>query len=384
MKLNKLNDVIVISNLIYPLRTPLFNELTARKKARFFFMFLRETLGNRKWTIDRKLLKFKYIILPSLEIPLSHNDYFPYLINTSIYSELLSRKFDTIISIGWAYPANLIALLVCLFYKKTFILWSESTASEKTFRRWLAYPWIWLFVKCSKKYIVPGKRAAEHLMSYGAPKDKITIAHNAIDSASFRSLATVARKKKIIRKKLNLNSRDFVFLFVGRMEKVKNLPLLLYAFQAAQKYSKNIHLILVGYGPVEFDLKEIVKREQIAHVHFFEGTKSRDELIQYYAAGNALVLPSSSQAWGYVLNEGLACSLPVVVSDAVGSVGDLVINKRNGLTFPSGNEFKLTQALVKLAKNSTLYSRLKKQSLESIKKFTYQEMSIQVEKAVCN
>jgi glycosyltransferase involved in cell wall biosynthesis len=74
------------------------------------------------------------------------------------------------------------------------------------------------------------------------------------------------------------------------------------------------------------------------------------ELPDWYAAADALVLPSDSrETWGLVVNEAMAAGLPVVVSDAAGCSVDLVRHGANGFTYPCGDVDALADRLQRIA-----------------------------------
>ena len=55
-----------------------------------------------------------------------------------------------------------------------------------------------------------------------------------------------------------------------------------------------------------------------------------------YAVADALALPSATETWGLVVNEAMACGLPVAASDTVGCVPDLVDEGVTGTSYPAG------------------------------------------------
>lgn len=70
-----------------------------------------------------------------------------------------------------------------------------------------------------------------------------------------------------------------------------------------------------------------------------------------------LVLPSRSETWGLVVNEAFACGLPVVASDRVGCVPDLVRPGETGEVYPSGSPAELADRIVHLARDPELRRR---------------------------
>src|SRR5207247_1792609 len=74
-----------------------------------------------------------------------------------------------------------------------------------------------------------------------------------------------------------------------------------------------------------------------------------DELPLYYARAKCFVLPSISEPWGLVVNEAMASSLPVLVSNRCGCAMDLVRHGRNGFVFNPLNVRSLANLFVEVS-----------------------------------
>ena len=80
---------------------------------------------------------------------------------------------------------------------------------------------------------------------------------------------------------------------------------------------------------------------------------SQEEVCAYYALAEALVLPSTyGETWGNVVNEAMACALPVVVSNQCGCSSTLVREGENGWTFDPADRGRLAEIMRLLAQSS--------------------------------
>src|SRR5205814_354948 len=83
---------------------------------------------------------------------------------------------------------------------------------------------------------------------------------------------------------------------------------------------------------------------------WFGAFKNQTQLPGCYVSADVLVLPSDGgETWGLVVNEAMACGLPVVVSDAVGCGPDLIEEGRTGFSFRCRDTIHLAQRLSLLA-----------------------------------
>jgi glycosyltransferase involved in cell wall biosynthesis len=125
------------------------------------------------------------------------------------------------------------------------------------------------------------------------------------------------------------------FLAVGRQIPKKNFAQLIRAYgnYRASSGDGEFDLVIVGDGPLRKNLQAFVREHEILGVHFHPFRKP-DELGAYYALSSALVLPSlGGETWGNVVNEAMACGLPVLVSRECGCAQTLVHEGLNGWTF---------------------------------------------------
>ena len=172
--------------------------------------------------------------------------------------------------------------------------------------------------------------------------------YDVVDNEFFARAASSARERpSALLRDLGLPER--VFLFVGRLSPEKNVPGLL---DAMDTYTRRAGpgawgLLLVGSGPDEASIERRV-RAQRGRVALL-GFKQLPELAQLYAAAGALILPSTSEPWGLVVNEAMAAGLPVLVSDRAGSAYDLVFPGINGYVFDPACKESIVGAMLRLS-----------------------------------
>ena len=75
----------------------------------------------------------------------------------------------------------------------------------------------------------------------------------------------------------------------------------------------------------------------------------KDALAPYYALADALVFPTHSDTWGFVVNEAMACRLPVIASSVAGCVADLVEDGWNGRVVPPENPRAWAEVMAEVA-----------------------------------
>ena len=98
-----------------------------------------------------------------------------------------------------------------------------------------------------------------------------------------------------------------------------------------------------------------------------------------YAFAKGFVLPSTREPWGLVVNEAMAASLPVIVSNRCGCAEDLVRSESNGFVFDPVNETALTTCLTRMSSLSDEQrSQQGEASLQRIARFSPQNFGEEI------
>ena len=191
---------------------------------------------------------------------------------------------------------------------------------------------------------VGGERQLSYMQSLGFPRERIWKLQNVVDNDFFAEQAGVVRADEAAwRARLGLPPR--YFLFVGRLIPVKNLWTLLRAYRDYRKSAGQWDLVMLGTGKEEAALKAWASAGTLPGIHWV-GAKPYQELPPYYALASCLVLPSTSEPWGLVVNEAEACGLPVLVSEACGCLPELVQRGVNGYDFNPTDSTKLAELML--------------------------------------
>jgi glycosyltransferase involved in cell wall biosynthesis len=187
---------------------------------------------------------------------------------------------------------------------------------------------------------VSGKRSTHYLRSLNSRSLIIERGYDVVDNGFFAS------RTLQIREALRLDPHATPFLFVGRLAAAKNLGLLIKAFATYRRQGGKRALEIVGHGPLEASLRILVAKSDLGRSVRFCGFQPYASLPEWYARAGCLILPSASEPWGLVVNEAMACSLPVIVSDRCGCADDLVEDGRNGYIFPASSSTALASRMI--------------------------------------
>jgi glycosyltransferase involved in cell wall biosynthesis len=147
-------------------------------------------------------------------------------------------------------------------------------------------------------------------------------------------------------KRFGLDDEEFKLLYVGRVSKEKDLPLLTRSFQQLSEKGLNARLIIVGDGPY---LDEM--RSELADYNAtFTGFLSGQDLAEAYASSDLFVFPSQTDTFGNVVLEAQASGVPVIVTDKGGPQENMKPGE-TGFVVPGGDLEALNRAIIELGRD---------------------------------
>lgn len=209
----------------------------------------------------------------------------------------------------------------------------------------------WLKGRLAQQYdaaLLAGTPQRRYYESLGVPGAVIFDGYDVVDNDYFADHAAEARSHpERVRQALpGLSDPRPYLLASNRFIPRKHLDVLLRGY-ARYRHSTNVsrRLVLLGDGPERRHLEAIVADEDIAGDVTFAGFRQIDEIPAYFAFADAFVHTAQADQWALVVNEAMACGLPVVVSRGTGCAEDLVDGTGAGLLFDTGDPYSLAQAL---------------------------------------
>jgi len=163
-----------------------------------------------------------------------------------------------------------------------------------------------------------------------------------------------------------------IVLFVGRLVEVKGVEYLIRSLPETK--NPEIHLIIVGKGPLEVQLKNLTKSLELESKITFFGNANSEDLELLHGISDVLVCPSiiyssgATEGLPMVIPEAMMSGLPVIAS-SVGGITDVVKHEVNGLLVKEKDPYSIAKAIERILSDENLKKRLIENSKISVKEF---------------
>lgn len=356
--------VLFMVNLPSPYRVHFFTELG--KKCELTVLYERTSAGDRdtKWK-EEAGTSYKEIYLKGKNIG-ADNSFCPDVIR------YLNRDYDIVVVGMYSTYTAMLAMTWMKLKRISYVISTDGGFVRKESSLKRKFKTMWL--SSAKYWMGTGKLAREYLKYYGANDDKIfDYPFTSVDEEDLLTEKISLDEKKQLRKKLGITAEKVV-VSVGQFIPRKGFDILLRACK--QISCQNTVVLLIGGTEEAF--KREVSKEVPDYIKIYP-FMVKQELFQYYKAADLFILPTREDVWGLVINEAMACGLPVITTDRCGAGVELVKEGKNGCIVKAEDENALAESLRKMLYSGNL-ERQGRCALRTMKKYTYQSMA---EKCYC-
>lgn len=220
---------------------------------------------------------------------------------------------------------------------------------------------------------------AEDLLKRYEIKSKTVVISNGVDTSRFKKLSK--EKYEYIYDKYKIQKDIFTVLYVGRLDKEKDMMTLIKGFEVFVKDFPQAQLSVAGIGSDMAIIKEYITQKNLNSCIKVLGRVPDEDLVPLYNTANLFASASLCELEGMTLLEASACGLPLLVSDFQNSAGKFLVNQ-NGLTFSAKNYFDLASKFKQLYEDKSLRLRFETQSLKNANEYDFEKSLLKLENAL--
>ena len=217
---------------------------------------------------------------------------------------------------------------------------------------------------------------------YKADPARVAVIPCGVDPEVFHPVRQADAREKLAR-----DQCERLTLFVGRIEQIKGIDVLLRAmallFFRRPDLRSEVCLLVVGGaldpGDEAPETEKILELRRLVHEHRMEanvsfvGSRDQEDLALYYAAADVCAVPSLTESFGLVALEAMACGTPVV-GTRVGGLQTVITDGESGLLVPAGDYEALAEAIARVLTDARLRMHLAHGARDRAEHFTWRRV----------
>ena len=359
LKSKKKVKIAIITNIPTPYRKKQWEYYSKYPSLDLTVFYCANTEKGRHWKINSSEGN-KEVFLKGLSYKSFH-------FNPGVL-KLIFQDFDVFFVGGYGYPSLIMAIIALKILKKPWVMIIDGISPLKLNKRdCIADNFKKFLINDANAYFANGTVGKNFLEKYGILPEKIFNQYMTVDVEDFVKKGKDSDQiNKKIRKEYGIAHNTTVVMYAGRLIYEKGVQDLIEAIKTLKIRGHNIVLFIVGEGNYKEELQ--LKSQDIKSNIIFTGHVDPEQIYKYYYASDIFVLPTYNDLWGLVVNEAMACDLPVIVTNAAGCSLDLV--KDNGIIVKPQDMLEISNAIEKIIEDSVKYEN---NSLKIILEWTYKE-----------
>jgi D-inositol-3-phosphate glycosyltransferase len=241
-----------------------------------------------------------------------------------------------------------------------------------------------LVEKCAA-IITPSASDKQYLKYlYQADENKVFEIPPGVNTALFKPMDRTQAKNHI-----HAEKDTKIILYVGRIEPLKGIDVLLYALKilVAQKLSIPICLLIIGgdisqhitqWSPLLKQLEELRHTLRISSQVNFIGQQPQHELPFYYNSADLVVMPSHYESFGMAAAEAMACGVPVITTNVTG-ISNLIDEQRSTLVTTVNNPLLLASQIKRILTDAKLANQIRQDNIANVSDLSWENVTQQIE-----
>ncbi|PKR54551.1 glycosyltransferase family 4 protein [Thalassospira marina] len=337
----KKEKIIIYHNIPAPYRIPIFNALADDYD--LTLVYYEKEDKTRKWTENLSISNHEYYFCKNIQMKIFGKSV---VISIPPLKILLRKNISSIVILE--NPSNIISSTIITIYyniiRKKIITWTGNFPTYNGYEKNSAMIKVLsklqeIIYKRSHKIIVYGKYTKDLLnRKFNIPPEKCIIGTQGYPETLLPEKIDDLRKNR--EKHIKIIHAENRFCFIGYLRNYPNKGLDKLILNIKNNKIKNIHIDVIGDGPQRSYL------EKISHginIHF-HGHLEGDEKYNILSRSKALIFPSETDSWGWVVNESSALNVPILCSEKA-MAKEIIEEHRNGRIFDVYNEKSFTEAI---------------------------------------
>ena len=349
---------LIVSDIPTPWREPVFDRVYQRLRGAVRVVYFGKNEKRRLWNFD--LGRYPKTILRGVTVTPRGGERF---VNPGIVPLLLfHRPRIALITASLKDPTTWLALFICRALGTRIALLCDTwlgrdraiSAAQRMARKLVYNGFGDAFVGASLQTLAMFRYYNPQL----AP-ERLFLSHLVADNASFLARLSGLRIE-----------RRFDVMFSGRIAAEKNPEFFAKVCAAVKAGRGRCRALIIGEGQAELKVAMRAVFERHGVEYEFAGFIEHAKLPDYYAQAKLLLLPTSGDCWGVVINEAMLAGTPVVTTEMTAAAGELVLDGQNGHVLPLDVD-TWARAILEMLSNPEKWERFSSNARSKVQEFTF-------------
>lgn len=349
---------LIISDIPTPWREPVFERVYKKLNRDVEVVYFNHNEKRRLWKF--KMGNHPKTILRSITITTNGTERF---FNPGLITYLLKKKPRIALVFACIKdPSGWIAMGLCKFLKIKIALLDDSWLGRdrkiNNFQRLARYL---VYNKFGDAFIGTSCQTLKMFKYYNKRivEKQCFLSHLVADNDYFRN--SLAYQKL---------ERHYDVMFSGRIVDIKNPIFFAEVCVKIKCKLGKCRALIIGEGDEKIKKQMFKIFEQNGVSYEFAGFIPHELLPNYYAQSRILLLPTSADCWGVVINEAMVCGLPVITTNMTAAAGELVIDNENGFILPLDSDL-WTEKICSLLEDEEKYEAFSRRAREKVEEFNF-------------
>jgi len=294
------------------------------------------------------------------------------LVNPGLAPAIIRGGFDAVLFMtGWAWCSAWIGFAACRLARVPLLLYGDSSflPPDESPRARIRAGIMRSLFRMTSGFMISGTLNAGYYEHYGADPRRFFPLPWAIDNDRFIDGSRFGPgEREALRSRYGIEPDDLAVVYSGKLIERKDPMTLL---RAISPMSRRAVAVFLGDGVLREPLERYAREHNVRAV--FAGFVNQTDLPKHYAMGDAFVLPSLFDPRATVVNEAMACGLPILITDRCGPSADIVRHGENGFVFAPRDDAALAAHLGTLACDPEMRANMGERSRAIIATWSYRE-----------
>lgn len=353
--------IVFVTNLPSPYRVDFFNELSNYCELTVLYERKSASDRNSEW-INKCDRKYKELFSNSKPVKNDES------IGFDLIRKIKKCDFDCLLISGYYSPSAIFLILYCQINKIPYFIETDGGFNKQD--KWYLAMIKKFLVRKAKGIFTTCDEMIDYYRELGYKGNIFKYPFSSIREKEILDKPYTKPEQLELRKDLGITGERIV-VTVGRFVYGKGYDVLIKAWK---QFDDAATLYIIGGKPTD-EYINLINESGIKNIKFLD-FMSHDELIKHYCAADLFVFPTRGDVWGLVVNEAMACGLPIITTNRCVAGVELVKNGQNGYVVEVDSEEALRKGINKFfSKNEDEISDMQNKSLEFIKQYTIENMA---------